>query len=98
MCEVFDSKGSRHDDEFEGVALCLPLGDDPGEESDEDVGEDGPLVSLVDDDGRVLGQQEVSLDLPQQHAVSHELDTSLVSHRAFKPDLNNKGKKRTHKL
>lgn len=44
----------------------------PREQRDDDVGEDGPLVRLVDDDDRILGQQKVSLDLAKQDSVRHE--------------------------
>ena len=63
LSEILDSESGRHDDQFKGVPLGLSLGHNPRQEADENVGEDGPLVSLVDDYRRVLGQQKVTFDL-----------------------------------
>ena len=51
----------------------------------EDIGEDGSLVSLVNDDDRIRSEEKVSLDLPQQDPVSHELDLGLVRHVPLVP-------------
>ena len=53
----------------------------------EDIGEDGSLVSLVNDDDRIRREEKVPLDLPQQDPVSHELDLGLVRHVPLVPAL-----------
>ena len=40
-------------------------------------------MSLVNDDAAVLGQQEVVLQLPQQNAICHELQSSALADLAI---------------
>ena len=45
------------------VKACTPERHDARQKADEDVRVDAALVSLVDDDDAVLGQQEIALNL-----------------------------------
>ena len=55
-------------------------------ETKEHVRVNGPLVSLVQHDDRVLGQVAVDQTLSQHHAVRHVLDDSLRTRAVLKPD------------
>ena len=51
-----------------------PLRQDPLEVAEDEVDVEAALVGFVNDDGVVLAQQLVALDLGQQDAVGHQLD------------------------
>ena len=44
-------------------------------------------MSLIDDDDRVIRQQEIFFDLAEQNTIGHELDLGLVRHVALVSDL-----------
>ena len=89
--KVLHPQRGRHNDQPErSPGLLRPpsaLLHHPGEAPDEDVGEDGPLVGLVDHDDRVLAQAEVPAHLPQQDAISHKLDFGVLRGVSLEPHL-----------
>ena len=56
------------------------------DETKEDVGTKRPLVSFIDDDGRVLAQRWVGEEEPEQHAVRHVVEDCLVARRILESD------------
>jgi hypothetical protein len=58
----------RGDDDFEVV----PALEDPLEEAEEDIEVDGPLVDIVQNDGRILLKERTAVELLNEGAVGHE--------------------------
>ncbi|MCY1216638.1 hypothetical protein D9M72_285200 [compost metagenome] len=81
--EPFGIDGGGGDDDFQVGALRQ----DPLEVPEDEVDVEATLVGLVDDDGVVLAQQLVTLDLRQQDAVGHELDLGGPADLASEADL-----------
>ena len=65
----------RSDDDLEVAALLQQL----LEVAEQEVDVEAALVRLVDEDGVVLRQPAVGLDLREQDAVGHELDRGLLA-------------------
>jgi len=51
------------------------------EQTHEDIGSERPLVSLIEDDGRVPGKHVVVHGLSKKHTVGHVLEERRVSIR-----------------
>ena len=68
--EALRVDGGGGDDDLQ----VRPLGQDPAQVAEQEVDVEAAFVGLVDDDGVVLLQQLVALDLGQQDAVGHHLD------------------------
>ena len=71
---------------------CEPFG-----RTQQQVGVEGALVRLVDDDSGVATQEEILLDLPHEDAVRHKLDGCLAAHLPVIPHLDNTRPKMIHK-
>lgn len=65
-------KGSK--DERDGETHLL-------EQTHQDIGGEGPLVSLIEDDGRVPREHVVVHGFSEQHTVGHVLEERRVSVR-----------------
>ncbi|MNR05908.1 hypothetical protein D3C85_1219590 [compost metagenome] len=81
--EALGIYGGRGDDHLEIRAPWQQL----LEVAQDEVDVEAALMSLIDDDGVVLGQHAVVLDLRQQDTVSHQLDMGLLAHLIGKAHL-----------
>ena len=75
--------GGRGDDHLEIRALWQQL----LQVAQDEVDVEAALVGLIDDDGVVLGEHAVVLDLGQQDTVCHQLDVGLLAHLIGKAHL-----------
>ncbi|MNF97930.1 hypothetical protein D3C84_807740 [compost metagenome] len=81
--EALGIYGGRGDDHLE----IRPPRQQLLEVAQDEVDVEAALVGLIDDDGVVLGQHAVVLDLRQQDTVSHQLDMGLLAHLIGKAHL-----------
>ena len=81
--EALGVDGRRGDDDLEvGAARQQLL-----EVAEDEVDVEAALVGLVDDEGVVLAQRAVGLDLGQQDAVGHQLDQRVLPGLVGEPHL-----------
>ncbi|MND72751.1 hypothetical protein D3C80_643100 [compost metagenome] len=81
--EALGIYGGRGDDHLEIRAPWQQL----LQVAQDEVDVEAALVGLIDDDGVVLGQHAVVLDLRQQDTVCHQLDVGLLAHLIGKAHL-----------
>ena len=81
--EALRVDGGRGDDHLEIGALWQQL----LQVAQDEVDVEAALVGLIDDDGVVLGEHAVVLDLGQQDTVCHQLDVGLLAHLIGKAHL-----------
>ncbi len=75
--------GGRGDDQLEVGTARQEL----AQIAQQEVDVEAALVGLVDDQGVVLAEPAVLLDLGQQYAVGHQLDGGLGAHMVLEADL-----------